>query len=1371
LWHWPTKEIVMLREILQAIVRSGNTSRLSRSLRSRRRNAALQLVDLLESRLLLAGTYSLLKDVATSPETAGSNPRQIVDVGGTAFFVADTLTDGKELWKSDGTASGTTMVKNIFPGVKNGAAVGDGYAANVNGTLFFVGDDGTTGYELWKTDGTEAGTVLVKDIDAGTAGSSPISMANVNGTLYFTAETETEGRELWKSDGTAVGTVLVKDIRTGVSGSYARYMTDVSGTLFFTAFDGVNGKELWKSDGTAAGTTLVKDVRTGSSSAYPQEFTNVAGTLFFGAFDGTNYALWKSDGTTAGTVEVAVGNSSAAEFTAMGTTLFFSFDDGANGQELWKSDGTLATTVMVKDIAAGSGSSYANDLVQVGTTLFFTADDGTNGFELWKSDGTAGGTVMVKDVNPGANGSGAYLKTNVGGTLFFQADDGTNGYELWKSDGTSAGTVLVKDINSGAGYSYSYGFTNVGGTLFFSADDMSVGYELWKSDGTAAGTTLIKDIQTGNADGDVGTLIDLGGTLLFTGDDGTDSTVLFKSGGTAAGTVVVRNFGVTGNLTELTEAGGTVFFAATDNGDSELWKTDGTTAGTVLVKDINVGSSSSPRFLTNVGGTLYFRAFESTGGSELWKSDGTAAGTVQVKDIRTGSASSSPYNFAASGGTLFFAAGDGVNGTELWKSDGTDAGTVLVKDIRAGATSGYPFELTDVSGTLFFRANDGTAGSELWKSDGTAAGTVQVKDVFAGAGNSFPRDLTDVGGTLFFTASDGVNYGLWKSDGTTAGTVLVKTGNQRADEFTAVGNTLFFAFDDLTNGYELWKSDGTNAGTVMVKEIRSGVGGGYPRYLTNIGGVLYFNANDGIDGERLWTSDGTAAGTMAFTPGASQPTAINPRDFVKSGSNVLFDAVSAGQGRELFIVDSAATDPPASAPFIAAPATSTTEQRPTISWTSVADATEYEIWIKNQSTGVNPFYQATVAGTSHVPTVDLGIGRFNMWIRAKNSVGNGPWTAQYNFTINTRATVNDPGRFLPTHKPTLTWPALPGAVKYDLWIDDKLGGVSQFIRDQNVTGTSWTPSSDMPIGLYHAWIRGVAADGASGGWSVTTIFYVMPSPNVTQGLNPTFDRTPTFAWDTLTGAVKYEIFFRDRNTGATALYEQNIAALNFTPATDLPDGLYRVWIIGVSAANVRSFWTDPIDIHVGGRSDVLAPSNGSTVGANPTFMWRTVDDGSGGTVTYNLWVDRVGVQTGYINVTGLTTTSYTHGTALPTGLYRAWVQTVSSTNEKIWSLVSEFTVAAVEPSAEDVERLLDPEAVLVNRLSEPRHAADTDAVVARRRAAEPVVEIDAVNDTNTVIVPSPADAAVVASIEEASAYAASQRAWADDPNQQWIDSI
>ena len=242
-----------------------------------------------------------------------------------------------------------------------------------------------------------------------------------------------------------------------------------------------------------------------------------------------------------------------------------------------------------------------------------------------------------------------------------------------------------------------------------------------------------------------------------------------------------------------------------------------------------------------------------------------AAGTVLVKDIYPGTVGPYPYNSSPNfltdvNGTLFFIANDDPTGNELWKSDGTEAGTVLIKDIYPGPEGSRSVFLTDVNGTLFFRADDVINGKELWKSDGTVAGTVLVKDIWPGTvgpipASSDPGNLTDVNGTLFFTANDGTTGGeLWKSDGTAAGTVLVNDNYPGAlgripissspNFLTNFNGTLFFSATDLTTGDELWKSDGTEAGTVLVKDIDPGVGDSLPSILTDVNGTLFFTAND-----------------------------------------------------------------------------------------------------------------------------------------------------------------------------------------------------------------------------------------------------------------------------------------------------------------------------------------------------------------------------------------------------------------------------------------------------------------------------------------------------------------------------------------------
>ena len=175
------------------------------------------------------------------------------------------------------------------------------------------------------------------DIHAGLANSWPQELIPIDtdgdgesDTLYFKAYVQTYGTELWKSDGTAAGTVMVKDIYSGNQAGNPTGLTLVDNTLYFRAYDGTNGYELWKSDGTAAGTVMVKDINSGGNS-YAGSFT-ACSTLYFIADDGDGYELWKSDGTTAGTVMVEDIHTAGSTISVygsnmmcLGSTLFFSY--------------------------------------------------------------------------------------------------------------------------------------------------------------------------------------------------------------------------------------------------------------------------------------------------------------------------------------------------------------------------------------------------------------------------------------------------------------------------------------------------------------------------------------------------------------------------------------------------------------------------------------------------------------------------------------------------------------------------------------------------------------------------------------------------------------------------------------------------------------------------------------------------------------------------------------------------------------------------------------------------------------------------------------------------------------------------------------
>ncbi len=629
--------------------------------------------------------------------------------------------------------------------------------------------------QLWRTDGTLSGTWKVKDICPGFCTSSITYRRAIGQTLFFFTADEGNGH-LWKSDGTPSGTVPVQEVggrsdRFEVSGRYA----------YFVGHDEKHGDELWRTDGTAEGTMLIKDVRPGSESSGIGPLVVAGSYLFFFADDGTRGpALWRTDGTEPGTVllkETAQAKPGPVyrPLVAFGDSVYFSAEDAVHGVELWSSDGTAAGTRMVADVNPGGAGSEPFLIPAPEARLLFLAR-GPEGVSLWDTDGSEGGTHRIARIDSGAEdrSSAPSLMNDVAGQLFFftRAPCTCAVNSLWSSDGSENGTQRLEDIRPAG----SSPVISAGGSLYFNeytGSGSGSSYQFWRVDGISKAATKLADAEARsfakagdtlyfNLNGTVWKTqpgrdeilpiqnfrafptVSVGGFLYATG--GSDPG-LWKSDGTEAGTVRVQQ----GSFGHLTEAGGLLYYTEREPPNISLWVTSPWTAGSTLVRRFPFFDWLYPDTITDTLGmnNLVFFLLSDGRQRRLWRSDGTESGTFPVSDVPA----SGPLAGDASG--VYFIGFDPAHGYELWRTTGTPEGTGRVRDIFPGPGDSSPTELKVVDGVLLFSADDGVHGRELWMSDGTEDGTRLFEDLCPGACSSQPAGFTLSGGNIFFSADDG----------------------------------------------------------------------------------------------------------------------------------------------------------------------------------------------------------------------------------------------------------------------------------------------------------------------------------------------------------------------------------------------------------------------------------------------------------------------------------------------------------------------------------------------------------------------------------------------------------------------------------------
>lgn len=844
---------------------------------------------------------------------AQGNPLSTQPVNGAywagALYLRASLDEGNELYVSDGTTLGTTLLADLVPGADSSSPnqiTRVGAEESAGARIFFTAETADHGTELWISDGTTEGTELAEDFEPGPGDGDPSSLVAWGGDLYLSASSGGVRNLYWVDRATTTATLLGGgsfEMEAGVE------MLSPAGALYFPALAAGTGQvEIWSTDGStvteetnaqcdsigdllaAGGGVVFVCVRAASidilqlddgetdgyvtihSHAGATSVTSlvVAGGLLYWKLDGSN--VWAYDQGPPASLVSAVTTYGAGGYVGsmvrLGSLLIFNADSG-DGIEPHVADGF--TDSQIQDIHPTAGGAQFADFVVHGDYAYFTADDGSTGYELWRTDGTAGGTTRPFDLvaDEGSSFPTGLHSTPMG--LFFSISGGG----LWLTDGVAAARV---DALQGSNIAIQETFYDeLGERLFYTAVWDDVGHEPWVSDGTEEGTFRLRDIRPGlsssagheflaafplTARGVTATHV------IFSADDGVDDEQLWHSDGTEPGTQFFALINPDNDALVRPGApfGGMYYFSADDGStDHELWRTDGTPGGTERFADLDPGGDGIPEGADFVefDGHLYFEGDNGIDGNELFRTDGISA-PVQFLDLAPGASSGTPKALAATASRLFFVGSDDED-DYLWRSDGTLPATApgTEKVFESNVS-----DLTVMGDAVYLPRDDGSSGEELWRVDSTTA--VRVVDLWPGTDGSDPEVLGVINDRVVFRAEDGTEDGLfrlWSTDGTVDDLLFLGAlgSNVYGSDIVALTDHLYFAAEVAGEGVELWRTDGTSLEMI---DLEPGPASSDPSKLTGGGDRLFFLAYDSaakkdlhlLVEERFLFSDGFESG-------------------------------------------------------------------------------------------------------------------------------------------------------------------------------------------------------------------------------------------------------------------------------------------------------------------------------------------------------------------------------------------------------------------------------------------------------------------------------------------------------------------------------
>ncbi|MGK6343514.1 T9SS type A sorting domain-containing protein [Chryseobacterium sp. DT-3] len=784
---------------------------------------------------------------------SSSDPSNLIQLNDLIIFPATRFSDeGRELWCFNSVTQKSLLLKDIFPGQNSGVS-GSPSFVKVNGKVYFIAQQSFSGYQIWATDGTVAGTMKEKDLI------SNYSIGNLvvagNKIFYYVQN------ELWSYD--TVSKELLK-VKTFVYSGDVK-MFSFNNELILGADDGVHGKEIWKSDGTLAGTVMLKDIAPNAGGSISGDFNILLlnNKFYFIANQGTEYALYESNGTEAGTVSVKPLRVPRLNgISADNYFIFEGFDPDAGGMEPWISDGTSAGTKMLKNIMPGNTSSMANSkFIRLNNKIYF--DSNANGVSpaygdyVWETDGTEAGTVLF-NTPPETE---LYGKSSNSKYLILTKPNYGNRY--WVANGNSSQTFEITDI----GMPYNNSFIDLNSKIYLTGYNPKNGTELFSVNPVSQNSSLATDISRFESSAPHSFDV-LNNELIFVAADREYNRQLYKRNKNTNQLERLSNFGGSSFVGMFSSPNDTFFkvgnYFYTKNGSPNpmngLYRTDGTAANSVALSTSTGTSTYDKSFYVNLNdNVLLFSGYNNVLGTELWKIDNTSDTAVLVKDISTddmGSMYNTDSQTAVLNGFAYFIAKE--NGKlGIWKSDGTSAGTS--KAIQFSYQNGGDGDikvLKSFNNKLFFTKRkenySSSSQNELWASDGDQVSAVLLKDYTIPFGDANISRETEVLNNKLLYITTGYFAGLHSTDGTVAGTTEILSSNFFSEtKFKKCGNQLFFTNNNST---QLWRTDGTASGTFSLSSNLSSV-----KEMICANNYLYFLNGDS---QKVWKTNGTVSNTM-----------------------------------------------------------------------------------------------------------------------------------------------------------------------------------------------------------------------------------------------------------------------------------------------------------------------------------------------------------------------------------------------------------------------------------------------------------------------------------------------------------------------------